>query len=70
MEKKLPPAYWDGRNDKAAQSLYLIGRLKDGVSKEQANAVVNLIFKQSLHERAGRNRQLMFCKRSKAPGLS
>ena len=53
MEKKLPPAYWDNRTDKAAQSLYLIGRLKDGVSREQANAVVNLIFKQSLHERAG-----------------
>ena len=53
MEKKLPPAYWDGRTDKAAQSLYLIGRLKAGVSREQANAVVNLIFKQSLHERAG-----------------
>jgi predicted permease len=53
MEKQLPPAHWNGRNDKSFQSLYLIGRLKDGVSREQANATVNLFFKRSLEERAG-----------------
>jgi predicted permease len=53
MEKKLPPAYWDGRTNKQFQSLFLIGRLKDGVTRDQANAVVNLIFKQSLQDRAG-----------------
>src|ERR1051325_4292461 len=51
MEKQLPPAHWDGRNDPAAQSLYLIARLKDGVSAEQASAVINLLFKQWLESR-------------------
>jgi predicted permease len=53
MEKKLPPAYWDGRENKTFQSLLLIGRLRDGVSGEQASADVNLIFKRALRERAG-----------------
>ncbi len=53
MEAQLPPAHWNGRRDKEAQSLYLIGRLKTGVSAEQAGAAVNVIFKQSLQERAG-----------------
>lgn len=53
MEAQLPPAHWNGRNDKEAQSLYLIGRLKSGVSAEQASAAVNLLFKQSLQEWAG-----------------
>src|SRR5689334_9191563 len=53
MEKQLPPLHWDGRNNENAQSLYLIGRLKEGVSAEQANANVNLLFKQSLEARAG-----------------
>lgn len=53
MGKKLPPAYWDGRTDPSFQSLYVIGRLRDGVSKDQANAVVNLIFRQSLQNIAG-----------------
>jgi predicted permease len=53
MGKQLPPAHWDGRNDNAFQSLYLIGRLKNGVSKEQANAAINLLFKHSLQEIAG-----------------
>src|ERR1051325_5792762 len=46
MEKQLPPAHWDGRNDPAAQSLYLIARLKDGVSAEQASPGINLLYKQ------------------------
>ncbi len=36
MEKQLPPAHWDGRTSEDDQSLFLIGRLKDGVSAEQA----------------------------------
>lgn len=48
MEKQLPPAHWDGRNDPAAQSLYLIARLRDGVRAEQASPGINLLFKQWL----------------------
>ena len=53
MGGQLPPAHWDGRQDKLFQNLYLIGRLKDGVQVDQANAVVNLLYKNSLHELAG-----------------
>jgi len=53
MEKQLPPAHWDGRTNENFQSLFVIGRLKDGVTAEQANAAVNLLFKQSLQARAG-----------------
>lgn len=53
MGKSMPPAFWDGREDKEFQSLFLIGRLADGVKPEQATAVVNMIFKQALQERAG-----------------
>ncbi len=53
MEPQLPPAHWNGRTNKSEQSLYLIGRMKNGVSTEQANAAVNLLFKQSLQEQAG-----------------
>jgi len=52
MQKKLPPAYWDGREDNGFQSLYLIGRLKSGVSPEQAQAAVNLVFKQWMSQAA------------------
>ena len=48
MEKQLPPAHWDGRNDPAAQSLYLIGRLRDSVGAEQAGPGLNLLYKQWL----------------------
>ena len=53
MEAQLPPGHWNGRNDKTFQSLYLIARLKNGVSSEQASAAVNLLFKQSLQEQLG-----------------
>lgn len=53
MEMQLPPAHWNGRHNKLFQSLYLIARLKNGVSAEQANAAVNLLFKQSLQELVG-----------------
>ena len=48
MEKQLPPAHWEGRNDPAAQSLHLIARLRDGVRAEQASPGINLLYKQWL----------------------
>jgi len=42
-----------GRNDPLFQSLYLIARLKPGVSTQHASAAVNLQFKQFLQEAAG-----------------
>jgi predicted permease len=52
MEEQVPPGF-KGRNDNDFQSLYLIGRMKPGVSIEQANAETNLRFKQWLREYAG-----------------
>jgi predicted permease len=53
METQMPPWHWKGRSDRTWQCLYLIARLKNGVSVEQAGAVVNLLFKQSLQDWAG-----------------
>jgi len=53
MEKQMPPAHWEGRTNENFQDLFLIGRLKPGVTAQQANAAVNLVFKQSLQARAG-----------------
>jgi len=53
MEKQMPPAHWDGRTNENFQDLFLIGRLKPGVTAQQANAAVNLLFKQSLQTRVG-----------------
>ena len=53
MEKKLPPVYWDVRENNNFQSLFLIGRLKSGGTSSQAGADINLLFKQMLHDRAG-----------------
>jgi len=53
MEPQLPPGHWNGRNRKDAQSLYLIGRLKDGVSVSQANAAVSVAFNRFLQDWAG-----------------
>jgi predicted permease len=53
MEAQLPPGHWNRREDTEWQSLFLIARLKNGVSSEQANAAVNLFFKQSLQGWAG-----------------
>jgi predicted permease len=53
MEKQMPPTHWDGRTAEDFQDLYLIGRLKPGVTAQQANAAVNLLFTQSLQARAG-----------------
>jgi predicted permease len=53
MMPQMPPGHWDKRNDKSSYPLYLIARLKNGVSTEQASAAVNLLFKQSLQEQVG-----------------
>jgi predicted permease len=48
MEKQMPPFHLGIRDKDEVQSLYVIGRLRDGVTPDQASAVVNLLFKQSL----------------------
>jgi predicted permease len=48
MEKHIPPMHLDGRTDDGFQELNLIGRLRDGVTSEQASSAVNLLFKQWL----------------------
>jgi len=53
MEAQSPSSLWSQRHNQEAQSLYLIARLNSGMSVEQASAAVNLLFKQSLQERAG-----------------
>ncbi len=47
MEKEISPG-WNGLDDKFFQSLYLIARLKPGVTAAQASANTNLLFKQIL----------------------
>ena len=47
MEKEISPG-WNGLSNKWFQSLYLIARLKSGVTEAQAAANTNLIFKQYL----------------------
>lgn len=47
MEKEISHG-WNGLDDKWFQSLYLIARLKPGVSTQQATANTNLVFKQYL----------------------
>jgi predicted permease len=45
MEKEISPG-WNGLDNKWFQSLYLVARLKPGVTVAQATANTNLIFKQ------------------------
>jgi predicted permease len=47
MEKEISPG-WNGLDDKLFQSLYLIGRLKPGVTTQQATSSTNLLFQQIL----------------------
>jgi predicted permease len=47
MEKEISPG-WNGLDNKWFQSLYLVARLKPGVSVAQASANTNLVFKQIL----------------------
>jgi predicted permease len=53
MEKAFSRPGWNGLGDKFFQSLYLIGRLKPGVSVTQANIESNLLFKQILRSYLG-----------------
>jgi ABC-type antimicrobial peptide transport system permease subunit len=47
MEKEISPG-WNGLDNKFFQSLYLIARLKPGVSMQQASSGTNLLFQQIL----------------------
>ncbi len=52
MEKQVSPG-WNGLDRTSFQSLYILGRLKDGVSAEQAKANVNVLAKQIWTDEAG-----------------
>jgi predicted permease len=52
MEKQVSPG-WNGLDNKRFQSLYILGRLKPGVSVEQVEANVNLVARQSWQELVG-----------------
>ena len=47
MMESIPP-YWKGHKDNFSESLYILGRLKPGISPEQATANVNVLFPQIL----------------------
>jgi len=53
MEKAFSRPGWNGIGDKFFQSLYLIGRLKPGVTAAQASAETNLLFKQIMRSYLG-----------------
>ena len=53
MEPQMPPTHWNGRAKREQQNLYLIGRLQNGAQMDQANAAVNVRFKQHLRDWAG-----------------
>jgi predicted permease len=53
MGGKMPPAFWNGRNEPLFQSLNLIGRMNNGLTTAQASAEVNLRFNQFLQQQAG-----------------
>jgi len=52
MEEVLPPG-WKGLNDQMFQSLYIVGRLKDGTSIAQAQPETNALFRQILEQFSG-----------------
>jgi predicted permease len=52
MEKQVSPG-WNGLDNKSFQSLYILGRIKPGVSVGQAQANVNLLARQIWREFAG-----------------
>ena len=47
MAKTVPP-HWEGYADDSSEALYIFGRLKPGVTQEQATGDVNLLFRQIL----------------------
>jgi predicted permease len=52
MMKQVPPN-WEGYKDNFSESLYVMGRLKPGVSMEQATTNVNLVYQEILRGFAG-----------------
>jgi len=52
MEKQVSPG-WNGLDDKSFQSLYILARLKPGVTAKWAQANVNLLARQIWQEYAG-----------------
>ena len=48
MLASIPPG-WKGRNENFSESLYILGRLKPGVSLDEATANTNVLFPQILH---------------------
>jgi predicted permease len=52
MEKQLSPG-WNGLDDKWFESLYILGRLKPGVTVQEGQANVNLLARQAWREQAG-----------------
>lgn len=52
MEKEISPG-WNGLDNRFFQSLFLLGRLKPGVSMTQASAETNLLFKQIMRDYLG-----------------
>jgi predicted permease len=52
MEKQISPG-WNGLDDKGFQSLYILGRLKTGVTTGQARAQVNLLANQIWRDDGG-----------------
>ncbi len=52
MEKQISPG-WNGLDNKSFQSLYILGRLKPGVTTEQARAQVNVLAHQVWRDDAG-----------------
>ena len=53
MEKAFSRAGWNGLGNKLFQSLYLIGRLRPGVTPVQAGAETNLLFQQIVRSYLG-----------------
>ena len=53
MEKAFSRPGWNGLGDKLFQSLFLIGRLRPGVTAAQAAAETNLLFKQIMRSYLG-----------------
>lgn len=49
MQKEVSPG-WNGREDKLFESLYLIGRLKEGVTISSATGNINLLLKEILQD--------------------
>ena len=48
MMASIPPG-WNGRNENFSESLYIVGRLKPGVTLEEATANTDVLFPQILH---------------------